>query len=586
MNEIIYLEPSEEITSLIDRLRTVPGSSVAFVIPRGATIAQSIVNLKLLKKSAGEMQKEISLVATDRISRNLASQIGLTVYSKVSEAQKAKPTTKVLEDLPKNGEDDDSSNSQFRVNNYYREKSREDDEDEDIKSELKEMAENTNDQEDDEVEKPQSNPNHNEDDKEEVEIKKRPLRHEEEPPRHIEPPDHAPKPQENHSTNIKGSRKIILVFASIFVVILIVSAGLLLPRATAKIQVKTEDFSAEKELTVDRNAKNKDVNKLTTPGNLVETEKEISKQFDATGKKDIGEKATGTLTFSNNAGVDDQIAAGTTVKSSGGVEFTVNQAVTVPKATASVNAGGQVQLNAGKANGKVTAKNSGEKSNLPSTTLYSVTGKSLITALGETAGGVSKELKVVTDDDISKAEASVKEELLKSAKDELIELAKKDKLSIFEDSAKSEVISFSSSKNANDEADKFDYTMKIKFYAIGFIKGDLNSMVIESSEKSLGDDKMLIDPEKAEINYELTDSNIDTGILTIKSKITGRSGQKLVDATIKNQIKGKSASSAKEIIMNNEGVEKVDVELKFNPFNRIPFLTRNISLSFGYDEKK
>ncbi|MEK7097467.1 MAG: hypothetical protein AAB906_01305, partial [Patescibacteria group bacterium] len=93
MNEIIYLEPSEEITSVIDKIRTLPGDSASFVIPRGATIAQSIVNLKLLKKSAEGMKKEISLVAIDRISRNLASQIGLTVYSKVSEAQKARPKT-------------------------------------------------------------------------------------------------------------------------------------------------------------------------------------------------------------------------------------------------------------------------------------------------------------------------------------------------------------------------------------------------------------------------------------------------------------------------------------------------------------
>ncbi|MCL5410405.1 MAG: baseplate J/gp47 family protein [Patescibacteria group bacterium] len=585
MNEIIYLEPSEEITSVIDRLRAIPGSAVAFVIPRGATIAQSIVNLKLLKKSALEMEKEISLVATDRISRNLASQIGLTVYSKVSEAQKAKPVVEP-EAISKEDNSADDDNSPFRVNNYYRNKDKEETEDDEaIKQELQAIAGDNEVEEDDKGEE-------NEDDGEQVEIKKRTIKNTEdddyqspENKKNDHPNEHErPKPKEEHRTNIKGSRKIVLIFGAIFALILAAGAYLFLPHATAKIQVKTESFNTSKEITIDRNAKANDVNKLVVQGRLIQSEKEVSKEFDATGTKDVGTKAAGTLSFSNNDGADSQVSAGTVVKSSGGVEFVLDQAISVPGATASVKPGGQVQINAGKVSGKVTAKDSGDKGNLPATTIYSVTGKPLLTAVGETTGGVSKVIKIVADSDITKAEASVKEESSSSAKNDLTDEAKKEKLSIFDDSVKTETISSSSSKNANDEADKFSYTIKLKSYAIGFVKSDLNDVLVKSSEKGLGKNKMIIEPEKAEITYTLVDSNIDSGIVKITAKIVGKAGQRLVEDTIKNQIKGKSIASAKQIIMSNENVEKVSIDLRFGLFQQVPFFAKNIKLIFGYEQ--
>ncbi|MFA4996021.1 MAG: hypothetical protein WC536_02680 [Patescibacteria group bacterium] len=588
MNEIIYLEPSEEITSVIDRLRTVSGNSVAFVIPRGATIAQSIVNLKLLKRSAAEMQKEISLVATDRISRNLASQIGLTVYSKVSEAEKAKPVVPEAKVAQKDELDSDNENSQFKVNNYYQNKNKEEpeepEEDEELKSEIKQIVEEQDQEEVGDTAKHEVHHNsYNEEEDDEVEIRKRPIVDND---RNYEPPKDKkiihpmPKPNEKNSTNIKGSRKKIMIFVSVFLLISLISSYLFLPSATAKIQVKTEDFSTEKEITVDRSVKEKNTNNLTVSGSLLELEKESTEQFDATGKKDMGEKATGTLTFSNNAGIDDQIAAGAIVKSSGGVEFTVDQAVSVPKA--SLNAAGDKV--AGKSSGKVTAKNAGEKSNLPSTSTYSVTGKNLITASGETSGGVSKEVKIVTEEDLTKAQLAVKEIMLDAVKKDLADLADKDKLSIFDNGISNETISFSPSKNINDEADKFSCTLKLKFYAIGFSKKDLNDVLIASSESGLGADKMLIDPEEADITYDLIDSSNDNGTLKIKSKLVGKSGQKLVEDTIKNQIKGKSVNSAKQIILGNKDVEKVDISVRFSPLKRIPLFAKNIKITFGFAE--
>lgn len=602
MNEIFYLETSEEITSVIDRLRASSARMVSFVIPRGATIAQSIVNLKLLKRSAQELDKEISLVSNDRISRNLASQIGLTVYSKVSEAEKARPLEIAKPVDPK--ESEEIGNMPFKVNNYYKEKSKEEeDEDEEIQNELKSIAEAEKNEEEDKEpeEKSESHESSEEevleqkdDEREtkgnilEIKMEKRPVVHHDEPKKL----DHTPprktdemnnsKPSFGHKPSAKKPKKLLLILGGIFGVIILSAAYLLLPSASVEVTLKTEEFSAEKTVTIDEKATSNDKEERIAKGKLLELEKEISKEYDATGTKDVGTKASGTLTFNNYDGVETAIAAGASIKSSSGVEFTVDQAISIPKATASVKPGGVLQTNPGTASGKVTAKDSGDKGNFPASTVYSVTGKTLVTAAGETTGGVSKIVKIVTENDIKNADASVKTDLNEFAKSDLDAIAKNEKLSIFDDCIKSDIQSSRASKNVNDESDKFEYTLKVKFSTIGFVKADLDELLISAVEKELGKNKMVVAPDKAEIAYNLTDKDSSDGKLTADAKIVGRSGEKLSEEEIKNKIKGKSLSSAEKVISENETVE--DVKISMNPkfINQVPFFARNIKLLFGF----
>jgi hypothetical protein len=564
-------------------MRANPGHSIAFVIPRGATIAQSIVNLKLLKKSAADMDKEISLVANDRISRNLASQIGLTVYSKVSEAEKSGPK-KVEEKPPAVPIEDDSKDGQFKVNNYYRNKKDDTEEDrEDIKKELEQISEEKEESEVPAMEmstRAVGEKRARQDHREEEEKEDRDSHIERIEPRK-DKANH--KPEMNKPTNIKGSRKPIIVLLSIAGLAVIVLAYLFLPYTTIAVTVKTDDFSVDKEISVDRNATGNDTDNLILPGKLLEQEKEMTKSFDATGKKDIGSKAAGTLSFSNSAGVDDQVAAGTIVKSlNGSIEFTLDQAITISKATAVVSPGGQIQLTPGKASGKVTAKASGDKGNLPAGSNFSVVGKSLMSAVGDTTGGVTKEIKVVTADDLQKAQDSVKAEIETSGKTDLLDLAKSEKISIFDNSDKSEILSTDSSKKENDEADKFDCTVKIKLFAIGFAKGDLDNLLIENLNSGLGQDKMLVNPSEADIKYDLTDNNIDSGVLTLKASFTGKTGPKISETDLKKEVKGKMTNGAKQVVSAKEGVQSVEIKNWPSKMPEVPWLTKRIKVTFDY----
>lgn len=111
----VYIEPSDEITTVIERLKAADDLSLALVVPKGAILLQSIVNLKLTKKAALTSGKEIVLITTDKIGRNLATQVGIPVYSRLDE--KNLPVTEESEEI--NGEEPPKIIAGVKVHRYY-----------------------------------------------------------------------------------------------------------------------------------------------------------------------------------------------------------------------------------------------------------------------------------------------------------------------------------------------------------------------------------------------------------------------------------------------------------------------------------
>lgn len=559
MNEIIYLEPDEEITSVIDKLRGSNHDAVALVVPRGASLAQSIVNLKLLKKSAKELGKDIALVATDRIARNLGSQIGLTVYSKVSEAEKGIKKF-ALEPVEKkdevNNEDKD-----FQVNNYYHNKA------EETVAEKNETnkGENEND-ESGKIFTPKV-------DQEQPIMKRRQLEER-------RPIIHKPVAQK---TGVKGSRKLLFILSGAALVIILATATIFLPFAKVSIKVTANDLKSTKEILVDKSISGIDIDNSKITGKIEQIEKDISKDFDATGKKDAGAKASGTIQFSNRAGIEDQIAAGVVVKSSGGIEFVTDQAISLPKATASVDAYGVSQITPGKADGKVTARNTGTEGNLPPTTTFTVTGKPLVSAVGETAGGITKNIKIVSDSDLESAADTLKEEAMASSKSELVDLAKLDKVVIEEKNISAEIVSAESSKNANEEADKFSYSMKLKISVLGYYQTDLDDILVRLAENDLESNEMVIAPEKAIKTITVKEYDINTGTMKLDTIFDGKSGNKISEDEIKGKIKGKNLSKGESEINNYKGVTEVTISNFPSFYKLVPILKNRIEIEFTYE---
>jgi hypothetical protein len=82
---LIYLEPDDEITSVVRRLRAAEGGSVVIVAPGRSRATSSAVALRLLAQVAAEEARSLSLVA-DAPTRAVAGEAGIAAFASVAEA--------------------------------------------------------------------------------------------------------------------------------------------------------------------------------------------------------------------------------------------------------------------------------------------------------------------------------------------------------------------------------------------------------------------------------------------------------------------------------------------------------------------
>ena len=75
----IYVDIDDEITAVIDKVQNSKGSLVALVLPKRASVFQSIVNIKLLKRAADSANKKLILITAEAGLLPLAGAAGIHV---------------------------------------------------------------------------------------------------------------------------------------------------------------------------------------------------------------------------------------------------------------------------------------------------------------------------------------------------------------------------------------------------------------------------------------------------------------------------------------------------------------------------
>lgn len=79
-DEIIRLDKTDDIDTLLDRLEWVKGRHALVVVPGSSDMLASLVSLRLLKRRAEALQLDVLLVAQDGQTRTLAHEAGLSAY--------------------------------------------------------------------------------------------------------------------------------------------------------------------------------------------------------------------------------------------------------------------------------------------------------------------------------------------------------------------------------------------------------------------------------------------------------------------------------------------------------------------------
>lgn len=539
MEEILYLEPDEEITSVIDKIKQSKAHRIGLVVPREATLLQSVVNLRLLVKEATNLGKEIALITADKIGRNLASKVGLVVYESVKNQQ---PIYQPPPPVPSREEVIEIDDTQKETPKEIR---------------------------------PKGVQVHHFQEKKEM-PRPRPISWQ---------PSPKGTPLERKATrqiDWSKSRKIIWPMLAIVLILILIGLFLILPKVGVGLKVQAESFQKNIDSQISGNEPTSLENK-TFSGQLIDLNREKEEKFPTTGKKNLGGKATGTLTLYNYWDSSTQSINAGAKFSSSSKTFVAKTSVSIPGT--SIRGGNIVP---GTANVEIEAENPGEEYNvkagrftivgMPSDQQEKIYGQSS----KDLSGGFSKEVQVVSQADYDQAKTKITQELNEELKKELQD--KSAGLEILENTLQIDIVEETTSAKVDSEAQEFSLKIKERLREIVFQRMAFDDFILSILEKQIPSTQMITLGPNDTISPQIKEKKYDTGLLTFDVKISAKISTRIDTEKVKDNLLGKSRQDAENYLNNLEGLNGFEIIYfpSWWPVKRMPNYKRNLNLSLDY----
>ena len=553
--DTIYIDIDEEITGIIDKVRSSSGRVIALVLPKRASVLQSIVNMKLLKRSADEAKKHLVLITSEAGLLPLAGAVGLHV-AKTPQSKPEIPVPPSADDSIEETIDEDASESFSTAAAASR-----------PIGELAGLATATP-ISGDEMETLQL------DDDEDAALAASTA---------VLAADGAAagktkKLKKNAKLAVPNFERFRLVLVLGIVGVIALIAGLywalvVAPKAVIAITTNASDVNVGLDLTLNTAAKIIDPATATIPAKLEQQQKSYTQTAPASGAKNNGNRATGSAIFFN-CNVDDlkygqiqTVPAGTGV-SSNGLTYITQKSVDVPPSNFKKD--GSCNKNAASSPVAIVAQTGGANYNVDDHTALSVAyanpsdgSKSFsAAAAGSISGGTDSNVKVVSQADIDSAKQKI------AAGDSTIKIDLRKQLE--QDGLQAIIATYTigtpsvtSSAEAGAVADNVTVTETITYAMFGVKQADLKTLVDDSVKKQIDTAKQSILSEGlAEASYKVSNANDNSATITFATVALAGPDLKVDD--LKTQVAGKKGGDIKSLLRANPGV--TDVQIKLSPF--------------------
>ena len=274
----------------------------------------------------------------------------------------------------------------------------------------------------------------------------------------------------------------------------------------------------------------------------------------ATGKKDVGEKAKGTVTFFNNDNDPVNLSSGAEIRASNGEVFTLDKETRIPAATGDIFTG----TKPGNADASVTAKDLGTEGNMPSGTRFTVGSASTLAARNDAAfsGGTTKNVTVVSKSDLDKLRADILKKGQAEAQSKLAEEAESGETVLPVISSPS-LESATFDKKEGDEATKITLKGNVIYQGLAYQNEELKQYGLTVLKSQYADDVTFAENS---IKSTVEDVNLDDP-KTAEASVIVEGGQlpEMDTADIIKNVKDQSLGQARETISNLPQVTKTDI---------------------------
>ncbi len=527
--DVIYIDIEDDITGIIGKVKSAKDKIVALVPPKRVGALQSAVNLKLLQKAAREADKRVVLITNDHSLTALAAGVKMPVAKNLQSRPEVPEIAALEVDNEEiiNGEELPVGDIAASRSGPHKPPTKSEQEKMDMGAAVLDVA------------APSVKPNK---------------------------PSGASKLISKVPNFERFRRRFLLIGGGVVVLIIfLVWAIWFAPGASVTISAKTSPVNIDQILSLDPSAPS-DPAALKLKADVKQLKKSVVAEFTATGTKDIGNQAAGTLTVRNcDYAGGFTLPAGSKFTADDGHVFASAAAVSVPTFTGPASSCSLGGASSGKATVAVKAVDIGPEYNVAAQgyDIDGISGK-VDGVGGDMAGGTRQTVTVVSQADVDKAKTLLPQQDQNSAKDELKAQFTGDQ-KIIDASFAVDTGQPVVAPEVGQQAQQGKVTIETTYTLVGLAQADLKA-VAQNSVNSV------LQQQAAQQVYELGDKDIvfqsfqklANGLFSSRMVTTAQIGPKIDAKALAQQITGKRSGEAQQLISDIPGVDNVKVS--YSPF--------------------
>ena len=408
--DVIYIEPEDDITDILEKIKKTKNKIVALVPPKKAGVLRSAVNIKLIAKTAARSNKTTVLISSDESLMKLAMAANI-------------PVAKTLQSKPQIPKDFSHPDMGEEPSDVIEAKKPEKKDEETAAKKSEKLAEKASDEVRPPFKTAKENGSRESDSKEDDGVLELDSEDLEEKKRVRGAKKALPTKVPNFKKYLKFiiAGGVLLIGVIIFIVWTQVST-----HADINVKIKTSETNFAEKVTFVTGKESANPEEGIFYAEQKTVDKKVETEFEATGELDKGPKATGTIQVTIPKGtstMQSNIKAGATIGSGyvftfgeiafkavegGSITYVTrgnNEVVCDPDLTCTTLVDKTISV-------KVEAAENGDKYNIAASSNWQFTSQtwysSKATISGsEMTGGTSEIVKTVSKDDIEKAKTSI-----------------------------------------------------------------------------------------------------------------------------------------------------------------------------------
>ncbi len=540
--DTIYIDTEDDITSVIEKVKTSSSSVITLVPPKRVGILQSVVNLKLLQKAAKTDRKKIAIVTAD------ASLMALAAGLRIPVARTLNSQPEFLEVPDMDNEDDVINGDEIAIGELARMGEKKNvlptREDKDISAAVAAI------ETDDKIKNDRDADG--------------------------EPDDKPKKPTKSKGhkvPNFNKFRKRLFIFGGLAVVVIafLVWAIGFAPHGVITVSAKTNGKDIEAAVSLQPSSAT-DINNSVIQPVVKQIKKTETMNFKATGKKMVGgEKATGKVVLTNHR-------QGSAYNCNENTGECVPNVITLQKGTMVISGDLQFSLDSSVTIGasesatlSVTATSFGEKYNISADAPVAISGYDQTVldgaASGDFSGGKDQTPQtIVQQSDIDTATDQLRKKAADeqdSAKADLTDQMGGD-VTVLQDSFSTDYGDVNSKPKLSEALKNGDAaaTMEITYTLIAIPDSDLKSWLNKQIDVGSDNRQKIFDDGLSKIQFK--NFAKDGNNYTVVIKTTAQIGPQINEQQIKEQAVGKRSGQIVADIESIPGVSSATVN--FSPF--------------------